>query len=176
MRDTSTAEGGASALANGDAFDAIQYKPIHIPSHVKHINSMNHGGGEQKGYEDIASPTSEGTFSTAPNENVFSAGTNARNDNTPQHEESGTFEMGYITFFPKNNETFQSIPEPAQPELDQLKPVKVNTTTNAWTAEQPNSQQRILNSAESKQDKPANSYGGPQKSKNHPAPQTQLTS
>jgi len=34
-------------------------------------------------------------------------------------EESGTFEMGYITFFPKNNnETFESIPEPSRVELE----------------------------------------------------------
>ena len=138
---------------------------------------MNHGS-DLKGYEDIASPTSEATFSTAPNDPVFSNATNAKNDSTPQHEESGTFEMGYITFFPKNNnETFQSIPEPAQPELDQLKPVKVNTTTNAWTAEQPNSQQRLLNSAESNHDKPMQQRSeGPQhqhsknKTGSHPQP------
>mmetsp|Transcript_721 Transcript_721/g.1092 ORF Transcript_721/g.1092 Transcript_721/m.1092 type:complete len:83 (+) Transcript_721:492-740(+) len=82
---------------------------------------MHQGGGEgHKLYEEVVGPTCEATFSTAPNDQVASnAGTNAMNDNTPQHEESGTFEMGYITFFPKNNnETFQSIPEPAQPELD----------------------------------------------------------
>ena len=88
----------------------------------------------------MASPSSEATFSTAPNEQLASlGGANAASDSTPA-EESGTFEMGYITFFPKNNnETFQSIPEPPAPEeLEQLKPSKVNTTTNAWTAEQSN--------------------------------------
>ena len=44
-------------------------------------------------------------------------------DQSVPQEEPGTFEMGYITFFPKNNnDNFESIPEQAPPEPHELKP------------------------------------------------------
>ena len=56
--------------------------------------------------------------------------------NPGPQEESGTFEMGYITFFPKNqNDNFQSIPEQAQPEPTERLPDQ-QTATNGWTSEQ----------------------------------------
>ena len=49
-------------------------------------------------------------------------------------EDSGTFEMGYITFFPKNqNDNFQTIPEQQVPA--EHKPADQQTATNGWTSE-----------------------------------------
>jgi hypothetical protein len=54
----------------------------------------------------MMSPSDDTFFKAAKNLNP-----NMKSD-TNNAEESGTFEMGYITFFPKNNnENFQTIPE-----------------------------------------------------------------
>jgi len=53
------------------------------------------------------SPSDDTFFKAAYNLNH-----NMKSDSTNNADESGTFEMGYITFFPKNNnENFQTIPE-----------------------------------------------------------------
>ena len=53
----------------------------------------------------------------SPSDDSFLKAANDQNPNMKSNlnnnaDESGTFEMGYITFFPKNNnENFQTIPE-----------------------------------------------------------------
>ena len=88
--------------------------------------------------EVLSSPASGETYSTAPNELALQNQQVLSDQSVPQ-EESGTFEMGYITFFPKNNnDNFESIPEQAQPEPHERKPANQQTTTNGWTSENPN--------------------------------------
>ena len=59
--------------------------------------------------------------------------------------------MGYITFFPKNNnENFQSIPEPEQPDPSQLEQLQEQQTmNNSWISEKP--KQRTPDHSESRE-------------------------
>ena len=79
----------------------------------------------QRGFgipDELLSPASGETFSTAPNDQAQTNQQVMSDQSVPQ-EEPGTFEMGYITFFPKNNnDNFESIPEQAPPEPHELKP------------------------------------------------------
>ena len=61
----------------------------------------------------MMSPSDDTFFKAANNQNH-----NMGDDSNNNADESGTFEMGYITFFPKNNnENFQTIPEHDPSEL-----------------------------------------------------------